>query len=172
MAESKIIEQKILDNRKAILQTIEEHADNGYVFTSSRIILPYLTNDELLARYKRIKPIVSVNGSYYYLKRYNASMMRSRAYLWNISRDIRGEVDMTDAEVIAEFPCYHPYCYVGFFKPTIAEVLQQFPDNALDKANAFYMANSLETIFDLNMQAEIVHAGCHQSTVKALVLKK
>ena len=45
-------------------------------------------------------------------------------------------------------------------------------DDVLNEANAFYMTSSPETTFDLNMQSEIVNAGCHQSTVKALVLKK
>ncbi len=172
MAETKILDQKVLDNRKVIFQTVQEIGDNGYEYTHNKIILPYLTDDELLARYRRIKPIVSIDELYYYLKRYNVSMMRNQSYLWNADKDIRSQVDMTGAETIAEFPCYHTYGYVGLFKPSIAEVLQQFPDDVLNEANAFYMTSSPETTFDLNMQLEIVNAGCHQSTVKALVLKK
>ena len=172
MAETKILDQKVLDNRKVIFQTVQEIGDNGYEYTHNKIILPYLTDDELLARYRRIKPIVSIDELYYYLKRYNVSMMRNQSYLWNADKDIRSQVDMTGAETIAEFPCYPPYGYVGLFKPSIAEVLQQFPDDVLNEANAFYMTSSPETIFDLNMQSEIVNAGCHKSTVKALVLKK
>ena len=79
---------------------------------------------------------------------------------------------MTGVETIAEFPCYHTYGNVELFKPSVAEVLQQFPDDILNVANAFYMTNSLENKYDLNMQSEILNAGCHQSTVKALVLRK
>ena len=79
---------------------------------------------------------------------------------------------MNDARTIAEFPCYHTYGYPGLFKPSIAEVLQQFPDDVLEKANAFYMISYPENASDLNLQSEIVNAGCHQSTVKALLLKK
>ncbi len=172
MSVTKTVEQKVLDNRKVILQTSREIWNNGYENTESKIILPYLTDDELLARYRRIKPIVSIDNVYYYLKRYNVNMMRTQAYLWNLSKDIRAKVDMTDAKTIAEFPCYHTYGYVGFFKPSIAEVLQQFPDDVVDEANAFYMTSSPENAYDLNMQKEIINAGCHQSTVKALVLKR
>lgn len=172
MAEVKILDQKTLDNEKVVFQTIQKVADNGHKFISNKIILPHLTDDELLDRYRKIKPIVSIDELYYYLKRYNVSMMRNEAYLWDIYKDIRRQVDMTGAETIAEFSCYHTYGYVGFFKPTIAEVLQQFPDDVLNEANAFYMTNSPETVFDLNMQSKIVSAGCHQSKVKALVLKK
>lgn len=162
--------QKVLDNRKVIFQTVQEIGDNGYEYTYNKIILPYLTDDELLARYRRIKPIVSIDEVYYYLKRYNVSMMRNQSYLCNVDKNIRTQVDMMGAEVIAEFSCYHTSgC---FFKPSIAEVLQQFPDEVLNEANAFYMTSSPETAFDLNMQSEIINAGCHQSTVRALVLKK
>ena len=171
MIKTEIINQRILDNRKVILQTIKETDVNGYEYTHNKIILPYLTDDELLARYKRIKPIVSIDKLYYYLKKYDINMMRNQAYTWNINEDIRGKVDMTDAKTLDEFSCYHTYDYAGFFKPTMAEVLQQFPDELLNEANAFYMTSAPETVFDLNMQSEIVNARCHQSTIKALKLK-
>lgn len=167
MAEIKILDQIVLDNRKVILQRVD---DNG--FERSKIILPHLTDDELLARYKRIKPIVSYQGLYYYLKRYNAAMLRNQSYIWNIEKDIREQVDMTDVKTLDEFPCYHTYGWYGFFKPSIAEVLQQFPDDVLEEANAFYMTSTPENEYDLALQQEIVNAGCHRSTVKALVLKK
>ena len=167
MAEIKILDQKVLDNRKVILQRVD---DNG--FEHSKIILPHLTDDELLARYKRIKPIVSYQELYYYLKRYNAEILRNHSYISNIEKDIREQVDMTDVKTLAEFPCYHTYGWYGLFKPTIAEVLQQFPDDVLEEANAFYMTSAPENEYDLVLQKEIVNAGCHRSTVKALVLKK
>lgn len=167
MSKIEILDQKVLDNRKVILQKLNE---DGYEY--NKIILPHLTDDELLARYRRIKPIVSYQELYYYLKRYNVDMMRNQSYIWNLEKDIRNQVDMTDAKTIAEFPCYHTYGWYGFFKPSIAEVLQQFPDDYLEEANAFYMTSSPENDFDLNLQSEIVNAGCHCSTVKALVLKK
>ena len=167
MSKIEILDQKVLDNRKVILQRVN---DNG--FEHSRIILPHLTDDELLVRYKRIKPIVSYQELYYYLKRYNAQMMRNQSYIWNIKKDIREQVDMTDVKTLAEFPCYHTYGYYGFFKPSIAEVLQQFPDDVLEEANAFYMTSTPDKEYDLGLQSEIVNAGCHRSAVKALVLKK
>ena len=167
MSEIKILEQKVLDNRKAILQRVNE---NGFEY--SKIILPHLTDDELLARYKRIKPIVYYQELYYFLKRYSAEMMRNESYIWNIKKDIRAQVDMTDVKTIAEFPCYHTYGWYGLFKPSIAEVLQQFPDDALEEANAFYMTSTPANEYDLGLQSEIVKAGCHRSTIKALVLKK
>lgn len=167
MTKIEILDQKVLDNRKVILQRINE---SGY--EHSKIILPHLTDDELLARYRRIKPIVFYQELYYYLKRYNAKMMRNQSYIWNIERDIRTQADMSDAITLAEFPCYHTYGWYGIFKPSIAEVLQQFPDEVLEEANAFYMTSTPNNEYDLGLQQEIVNAGCHSSTVKALKLKK
>ncbi len=173
MLETKILDEKVLDNKKVIFQTIKKiYNDKGDFLIRQKIILPYLTDDELLARYRRIKPIVSIDEIYYYLKRYNVDMMRNHSYLWDVQKDIREQVDMSDAQTLAEFPCYHTYGFVGYFKPSIAEILQQFPDDVLDEANAFYMISSPENEYDLNMQSAIVNAGCHQSVVKALKLKK
>jgi len=172
MVESKILEEKVLDNRKVILQKIKETEDNGYEYIRNKIILPRITDDELLARYTRIKPIVSYQELYYYLKLYNVDMMRNQSYIWDLKNSISEQIDMTDAKTIAEFSCYHTYGYYGLFKPSIAEVLQQFPDEILEEANAFYMTSEPKNEHDLKSQSEIINAGCHRSTVKALILKK
>ena len=52
------------------------------------------------------------------------------------------------------------------------EVLQQFPDDVLEEANAFYMTSTPENKYDLGLQKQIVSACYHCSVVKALVLKK
>ena len=172
MSEIKILDRKFLENKKAILQTVKEIFDNGLEFTYKSIVLPHISDNELLERYIKIKPIASYEETYYYLKKYNVDKMRNQSYIWNLEKDIRGIVDMTGAETITEFPCYHTYRYPGLFKPSIAEVLQQFPDDALEEANAFYISSYPQTAHDLNLQSEILTAGCHQSTVKALKLRK
>ena len=172
MSEIKILDQKFLENKKVILQTVKEIFDNGREFTYKSIVLPHITDYELLERYMKIKPIVSYQEAYYYLKKFNVDKIRNQSYIWNLEKDIRGIVDMTGAKTVAEFTCYHTYGYPGLFKPSIAEVLQQFPDNALEEANAFYISSYPKDANDLNLQSEILYAGCHQSTVKALRLKK
>ena len=157
--------QEVLDNRKVFLLRSIDY------FTPNKIDLPYLTDDELLARYKRIKPIVLIHDAYYYLKRYDVNFLRTASFLWNAEQDKRRKVNMTDAETLGDFSCYHTYGYVGFFKPTIAEVLQQFPDEFLDDANAFYITDYPKCADDLNRQKEIIDAGCQKSIVRALKLK-
>jgi len=170
MAELKVVDEKVLDNRKVIMQTIEGEYFAGE--QTHKIILPEISDEELLARYIKINPLVKEKALYYYLKKFNLDQMRNQSYLWDIHEDKREQVDMTCAKTIAEFSCYHTYGYYGFFKPSIAEVLQQFPDDVLSEANAFYMFESPETMDDLGKQWDIVNAGCQRSKVKALVLKK
>lgn len=159
----------VLDNSKVSMQTIY---DEKIDFTSHKIILPEISDDELLARYEQISPVIMSEQLYWYLKRYELSQLRNQSYLWNRHEDKTEQFDMDSAETIAEFSCYHTYGYYGLFKPSIAEVLQQFPDFALQYANAFYMYESPEDMDDLRRQRDIVNAGCQKSKVRAMILKK
>lgn len=170
MEKSKIIEEEVLENRKVFVQTFAEKFDNDTLITKE-ILLPMLSDDELLARYKRIKPIVKVEELYYYLKRFNIDRLRNQSYIWNVyagSKDLREMIDMKDATILGEFSTYHTYGCPGFFKPSIAEVLQQFPDEFLNEANAFYMLDDINVLAD----QVAVDAGCHKSKVRALYIKR
>ena len=156
----------IIENPKVLIKILKENDEE-----KRKIILPQLSDEELWERYKRIKPIVEYQDNYYQLKPYTMEMLRHQSFIHNSKKDIRDQVDLTNAKVITEFSCYHTYGYYGLFKPTIAEVLQQFPDEGLLEANAFMMSQVPESITDLNEQQEIINLGCHKSKIKALVIK-
>ena len=155
-----------IENPKVLLKIFRENDRE-----KAKIILPQISDEELWDRYKRIKPIVEYQDKYYNLKPYTMEMLRHHSFIHNSKNDLREQVDLTKAEVLTEFSCYHTYGYYGLFKPTIAEVLQQFPDEALLEANAFMMSQVPESITDLNEQQDIINLGCHKSKVKALILK-
>jgi hypothetical protein len=164
-----VIDSKILDNPKVIEQTIYDSKTNR---TSQKIILPEISDEELLGLYGKICPIFKSENLYWYLKRYELSKLRKTSYLRNGGTDKTNQFDMSHAETIAEFSCYHSYGYHRRFIPTIAEVLQQFPVEALQKANAFYMYEYPENVNVLNIEWDIGTIGCHKSKVRALYLKK
>lgn len=165
----KVTNEERLDNNKVIIQTLyNERID----FTTQKIILPQISDEELLERYNQIKPVFSEEKLYWYLRRYSLEQIRNQSYLWNAHKDKEEQFDMANAETIAEFSCYHTYGYYGMFKPSIAEVLQQFPDFALKDANAFYMYDSPDDMADLRQQWNIIEAGCQKSKVRALSLRK
>ena len=168
----KIIEnQKVLDNKKVLLQTIKEIYKSGFKYEYNKIILPHLTHDELLARYRNIKPIVYHNNLFYYLKRYNEKMMRTESLLSNLDKDIRREVNMYGSLIIDDFPVYHEYSNMNFFEPKVAEILEQFPDELLEESNAFYILDYPQNTLDLCNQLDVLKSGCHKSTVRALRIK-
>lgn len=162
-----IIDEQLLANSKVKIQTIlGEKYIRDYTY---KIILPIISDIELMARYKLIKPLLREGELYYHLRHYTVQEMIHRSFLWNALEDKRGLSDLNNAETIAEFPCYHPASYHGLFKPTVAEVLGQFPEEALEKADAFYIHETPEL---LDPESRIVKAKCYQSRVRALVLKK
>ena len=169
--ETKLVNQKVLDNKKVILQTLREEYQNGFKYEYTKIVLPHLTHDELLARYRNIKPIVYYKKLFYYLKKYNEKMLRNESYIYNLEKNIRDRVDIRDYEVLDDFSCYHTYGNINLFKPSIAEVLEQFPDELLDEANAFYMIDYPQTSNDLGNQINTIKAGCHKSQIRALRIK-
>ena len=139
---------------------------------SKKIILPDISDEELWERYKRIKPIVKNDNLYYYLKTNSIEMLRNQSFLWNAKEELREHINSDTIEEIDEFSCYHTYGYYGLFKPTIAEILEQFPDELIEDANAFYLSQFPNSIQELNEQKEIINLGCHKTKVKALRLKK
>ena len=156
-----------IENPKVIISNI---LDNGE--EKKKIILPQLSDEELWERYKHIKPVAKKDNLFYHLKVYNIEMLRHQSFIWNGKDELREQINPKDIEELDDFSCYHTYGYYGLFKPTIAEVLQQFPDELLDEANAFYMLKYPESMQDLKEQEDIFNLGCHKSKIKALILKR
>jgi hypothetical protein len=87
-------------------------------------------SDELLAeRLKHWTPIIHEGGKFYTIKTVDP---RNMSFIWD--PEFTGEVSI---EVMAERITYHTCGYHGFFKPSIAEVLAQIPDDI--QANGFYI---------------------------------
>ena len=167
MNEAKIIEEKFLDNNKAIIQTVERNK-----MKVKKIVLPTLSYFDLLDRYEHIKPIVMFDNLHYYLRDFNEKELRTYPYLDHIFNDLRKRAFMDDVKVLCEFKCYHIMTRYGIFKPTINEVLSQMPDEVVKKANAFYMSRRYEDIPFEERNKELHNMRCYESTIQALVLKK
>ena len=166
-------EEKKLDNPKVIMQTFDVNSR----YLENKIILPEISDVELLERYKDIRPIVYNWEEYlfYYLRNFNLDELRKLSFLADINKNLDVMVKNSDSvkvDVLDEFSCYHTYGIPMFFKPSIAEVLSQFPDELLNEANAFYLYDYPKNATDLDKQFDILAAGCHKSRVKALKIHK
>ena len=163
-----LIKEELLDNNKVILRTYKDTFPNGFVFYKKEIVLPHISKEELLSRYRNIKPIVYYDNDFHYLKRYNSKMMRTESFVSNFEKDVRNTVNMYGYKVLDEFTCYHEFNDMYEFTPTIAEVLEQYPDYLLEYSNAFCLTRCIKLI---NTEKDVLQAGYHKSKVKALILK-
>ena len=100
--------------------------------------IPNISDEELKRRYKQIKPVVTINGTLYYLREFTFEEL-GISYLWNRSIDARNEVQEDELEIMdgRDFYCLHSYGYYGIFKTTIKEVLSQISRYDLDFVKAF-----------------------------------
>jgi len=116
--------------------------------------IPEVPKEEIIARALRIKPTVRFDGILRYIK---AVDLFNTAYAWDPEP---GEVAPAFTK-IAEITTYHTYGFYGFFKPSVAEVLAQIPDDLLDRVNAFEIVGAPETADDLNANKTALNAGYH-----------
>ena len=125
--------------------------------------IPKLTDEELLKRYAKIRPIVSCGGKKYFLREFSLEELKRRVYIGNISEDKAEEVNMKEYESInADFECLHKYGYHGFFNPFIAEVLCQIKDIDVGIVDAFEIIE----LTDFNKNKNAFDQGYHSSIVR------
>ena len=158
MTEFKVVKQITLENKKVILKRILETSDCGRCYDYDRIILPHLTDEELKQRYRKIKPIVIIDNNFYLIKRYNLNSIRNKTFIHSKYSDLREKVEHDNIKVSGEFACYHENFNPRTFNPTIADILEQFPDELLEVSNGFYIESPRE-----DEQPEIINYFYHKS---------
>jgi len=193
MEKRKLLGEEVL-SEKVVLKRFESEQFKGdrILGVEKEIILPTMSDAELWAIYQQIKPMfnksdykskqyangdISIteipNDNWYWLKKLTPEQLRNIAFLWDAKKDKRRLVDNSKIETIDEFQCFHTYGYHGLFKPSVAEVLQQMPDKLKKHANGFRITKSPNVAADLwGADADITNAGCHRSTVQALIVEK
>ena len=132
------------------------------------VSIPEISREELLARYKRIKPIVEISGTKHFLRDYTEEELTGESYLWNLEANKREPVD-TELYVAQEdwdFECIHTYGYYGFFKPSIAEVLAQIPEHEVPFVDAFEIVEYPKSSADFSKNKIVFDNGFHISKVR------
>lgn len=139
-----------------------------------KVSIPEITDEELMKRYTRIKPIAEINGTKYWLREYTLHELRKYSYIWYVEYDKTHPVDMRNLQVVPrhDFECFHTYGYPGFFKPSIAEVLSQIPQELLDNVQAFEIIHEPRTAKDFYKNHEAFSQGFHSSTVRLYFSRK
>ena len=135
------------------------------------VSIPEISDEELKKRYEQIKPVITVNGKLYYLRKFSFDELRSLNYIWNLDGDVRKKVGENRLKVLEDrdFICLHGYVYPGFFIPTIAEVLSQIKENDIPFVKAFEIIEKPQTSSDFyknSFTAIAFDNGYHVSTVR------
>jgi hypothetical protein len=157
---------------------------------AKKVYVPRISDERLEELAKRIKPIVQMErvsssnednddgsftittspdpegdwvpwrtGEKYFIKDVD---LRGVAYTWSpeptkLASNLKTHADITT---------YHAYGYYGMFKPSIAEVLAQIPEEYVDKIVAFEIIKSPETAKDFNYDLAAFNAGYHVATTR------
>ena len=126
-----------------------------------KMFIPEISRQTLEDRASRIKPVVTFlegggRHARYFIKEV---CLHSVAYTWNPVKADKAE----NLEVLGQIITYHSWGHPMYFKPSVAEVLAQIPENFLDKVTAFEIVGSPEDADDLNRYTEITNAGFHMA---------
>ena len=111
------------------------------------VSIPELTDEKLLERYERIRPLVRRDGKLYYLRNFSLEELRKFNFMWLSYEDLdwwvyNGELNPLEGK---DFPCLHKYSYHSVFQPTIAEVLSQIDIDLVYRASAFEIIDTPNT---------------------------
>ena len=148
------------------------YGDCNFVTLPKKLEIPEIDDNRLKELYKLLKPIVTIDEMKYLLREFTLQELRNRSYIWNRAEDKRDVVDPSKLETVDDFLCLHTWGYYGFFKPSIAEVLSQAPENVIEQANTFEIIESPETREDVFKYKEVIDNGFHLSKVRAYKMSK
>ncbi len=134
-----------------------------------KISIPIISDEELMRRYLKIKPVADVHGTKYWLRDYSLKEMKDTSYFWTIIPDKREPVgEQLSNHTHYDFECFHRCGFPGFFKPSIAEVLAQIPEDIFEhySIDAFEIIQRPTCADDLNRYKDATKQGFHVSTVR------
>ncbi|MBR4110344.1 MAG: hypothetical protein IKK43_01465 [Clostridia bacterium] len=134
---------------------------------SETIKLNMLDEQVIEKWYERIRPIVLFGGKPFFMRQLTPHELSGVSYLWlNDMNDYDTEVNLADYSVLADVKMLHRYGFYGFFKPSVAEIISQIPEELLPEVVAFQIIYSPDTCDDLNLFKKEVDAHYHVSVVR------
>ena len=141
------------------------------------VSIPKISDEEMMKRYEKIKPVITVNGKLHYFREYTLEELSNISYLWDYEEDVREEVGKDELEVLEgrDFVCLHSWNFYGFFKPSVGEVLAQIKEHDLPLVKAFEIIESPQTADDFHKDSFTSIAfdnGYHVSTVRLYGAKR
>ena len=134
--------------------------------------IPVISDEELMRRYSKIKPITDINGKKYWLRNYSIDEMRNTSFFCTRVTDISTPVgEALSNHTYYDIQCLHTFGYHGFFKPSVAEVLSQIPQELYEQyvIDAFEIVDMPTNINYLNKFWNATKQGFHVSVVRLYI---
>lgn len=101
-----------------------------------KLTVPKLEDEELLRRYKKVKPVVEYNGKKYFIREYSLEELKARSFIWFLDEDLEDRIKEELVPIAhGDTHCLHDSQVT--FRPTVGEVLAQIPRQTISKADAF-----------------------------------
>ncbi len=143
------------------------------ILTEKKNHIPEISDQKLQELCERIKPVIrfargpkglfrSREGYAYYIDPVDP---RSIAFTWDPKPTKRA----TWLQSLCDITTYHTYNYYGLFKPSIAQVIAQIPEEHIDKVVAFEIIICPETSADLNDYNKELNEGYHVATTRLYI---
>ena len=103
-----------------------------------KAFVPEISEEKLNNLIEKIVPVVREDNKLYQIK---IPDLRKTAYTW----DFEMTEECNNLKEVIRIKTHH-YCgYYGFFKPSIAEVLAQIPEDLIGKVNAFEIISDTDS---------------------------
>lgn len=115
--------------------------------------IPEITDGNLTLLSRKIRPLVLKDGE---LMCIEMPDLRHEAFSWTPTIT----EPATDIVEIAKIRTLHRYGYYGFFKPSVAEVIAQIPEEWIERTVAFFTRGPADAA-EMNREIEALNAGFH-----------
>jgi hypothetical protein len=125
----------------------------------NKIGIPNITNERLNELAARIKPVIEFDGVKHHIEKCD---LRGESYVWS---PVQAEAALALVEIV-DIRTYHTFGYKGFFKPSIAEVIAQIPEDLIDQVTEFEIVAGPTTVDDLNEESVALNKGFHVATTR------
>ena len=101
-----------------------------------------ITDEQIEELYAKLRPVVTVDGVKFLLKKYTLEEIKNKAFLTSKKEDKESFIENSKIEVKGVFDYIKEYKNPLSFNPTIEDILAYIPKSYMEDADAFEIAET------------------------------